>query len=398
MRKGYRWHNFIYKFLRVTFGYIYKAANGYKRIPEKLADPKGPFILVSNHCMDQDPIWLAMTIKPYMYFVASEHIFNKGLLTKLVRSVFDPIPFRKGGSDISSVLDMRRRLKEGHNITIFPEGGRNFTGETEKLKPGIGKMVKSFGVNLVTFKMRGGYLVSPRWSGKLRRGKFDGQVVAEYPAEDLKNMTAEEIDGLIARDIYQNDFKWQEESGNLYNSSRRAEWIEKSYFVCPKCGSISSIKSKRNTFKCEKCGVTAEYGKDAHIHGEGFPFTDLIGWNAYQEKTLDRLVRDPNADYSPFSDDMVIFSQTPQAGRRIRYGICSVKMDSDSLTLIVKIPAKGSDRKQEFVFPVSEIMGMSQCGRNILVFSYKSEKYEIKRKKISLRKYEELYNALKRKE
>ena len=46
------------------------------RFRAKVESPPGPFLLLSNHLTDQDPILLGSAFRPQMYFVASEHILR----------------------------------------------------------------------------------------------------------------------------------------------------------------------------------------------------------------------------------------------------------------------------------------------------------------------------------
>jgi hypothetical protein len=54
-----------------------------------------------------------------MYFVASEHIFRWGLLSKLIVFLQAPIARLKATADTSAVRQVLRRLQEGHSVCIF---------------------------------------------------------------------------------------------------------------------------------------------------------------------------------------------------------------------------------------------------------------------------------------
>ena len=72
-------------------------------VPVK-ARVKGPFLLVSNHNTNWDPLLVGCSFfREQMYFVASEHIFRSPLAGKLIAWAQDPIPRQKGGSAAATV-------------------------------------------------------------------------------------------------------------------------------------------------------------------------------------------------------------------------------------------------------------------------------------------------------
>ena len=98
-----------------------------------------PFIAVANHNCDMDPFLMGISM-PQMYFVASEHIFQHPLFAAALVYVYSPIARKKGSVDASTVLEMRRRLKQGCNICIFPEGNKSLDGRTGSLHENTGKL------------------------------------------------------------------------------------------------------------------------------------------------------------------------------------------------------------------------------------------------------------------
>ena len=49
-----------------------------------------------------------------------------------------------------------------------------------------GKLAKSAGVRVVTYRIEGGYLTQPRWSTGTRRGKLFGRLIHVYEPAELK--------------------------------------------------------------------------------------------------------------------------------------------------------------------------------------------------------------------
>ena len=70
-----------------------------------------------------------------LYFVASEHLMQKGLPSRLLKLCFDPIVRRKGDTAVKTVKEMLATLKAGQNVAVFPEGSCSFNGQNEPFLP-----------------------------------------------------------------------------------------------------------------------------------------------------------------------------------------------------------------------------------------------------------------------
>ncbi|MHC4737811.1 MAG: 1-acyl-sn-glycerol-3-phosphate acyltransferase [Planctomycetota bacterium] len=101
------------------------------------------FIIVANHNSHLD-IFLLYLILPLKKIcqthpVAALDYFSKpGWLFKAMCLLFQPIWLNRGEKSISIIREMQRRLDEGHNIIIFPEGTRGESGEIKDFYRGVG--------------------------------------------------------------------------------------------------------------------------------------------------------------------------------------------------------------------------------------------------------------------
>ena len=167
---------------------------------------EGPCLIVANHVTNYDPLLLAMSFADTpIRFVASEHIFRHGLISRLLEKLVAPIPRRKGAAGADTVRSVLRAIKDGETVCIFAEGDASWDGLTHPVFPATGKLARMAGVPLVTYRLEGGYLSLPRWSKKLRRGKMRGVIVGVYPPETLKAMKGPEITALIAACIIEGE-------------------------------------------------------------------------------------------------------------------------------------------------------------------------------------------------
>lgn len=261
-------------FLRWIFGYSYKK--------QKLS---GPTLVISNHVTNFDPLLVSICFpKDHMHFVASEHLFRLGWITKFLRYVFDPIPRRKGTSGADTAMACMRALRSGRSVCLFAEGECSWDGITADIFPATGRLARMSGANLITFRLEGGYLTAPRWGKGIRRGKMTGRVVGIYTAEDLKNMDKEAITGLIQRDISENTWENQAYSPIRYRHRRRAENLQTVLYACPHCQRIGKLSSRGKTLSCS-CGKSWEY-TELGTFSPAQPFENIAQWDAWQKSLL----------------------------------------------------------------------------------------------------------------
>lgn len=260
----------VYPYLKLKFGYTYEKA---KNLPET-------FIVLSNHTTDYDPIFVAMSFPKFMRFVASEHIARWNFLSTLINFAFAPIWRYKGSVASSTVIDIFKTTKAKQSVAIFAEGARTWDGITCPILPSTGKMVKKARCALVTYKIVGGYFASPRWSCEnTRKGYVHGAPVNIYTQEQLENMTVDEINKAINRDLYEDAYERQLQDPKKYTGKNLAKYMENLLFICPKCGKIDTIRTAHNTVTCSECDLSFKYNEYGMLEGSTFDTVkELANW------------------------------------------------------------------------------------------------------------------------
>ncbi|MCF0121059.1 MAG: 1-acyl-sn-glycerol-3-phosphate acyltransferase, partial [Oscillospiraceae bacterium] len=275
---------------------------------KKLKKSDTAMLVLSNHATDWDPILVQIAIKPYLCFVSSDHVYRQGFLSKLLKWAFAPIARQKGSTDAASAMAILRSLRGGTNVCIFAEGNRTWNGETGEVFQSTARLVRRSGASLVTFRLTGGYLTSPRWSDSMRRGKMHGECVSIIPPEQLKSMTEGEIAALIDRDLYENSDERQDAENIKFKGKNLAQSLETAIYTCPECGGVCTMKSEGNRFFCTSCGKSAtldEYGRFS-----GGRFRTVLEWDRFQSSRLPELAlrtpyiySDPNQTLFRVNDD-----------------------------------------------------------------------------------------------
>jgi len=96
-------HKRIYKFVVPLLKPIWRMLFNFEPVKALKLDQQ--YIVLSNHNMDMDPVSIAQSFSDrHMYFVASEHIFTKGFLSRLLIWAADPIPRLKGSTATATVM------------------------------------------------------------------------------------------------------------------------------------------------------------------------------------------------------------------------------------------------------------------------------------------------------
>ena len=334
---------------------------------------ESPCLIVANHVTNFDPMLLAMSFpdRP-IRFVASEHIFRHGWISRLLEKLVAPIARRKGAAGADTVRAVLRALKDGELVCLFAEGDATWDGLTHPVFPATGKMARSAGAALMTYRLEGGYLSMPRWSGRLRRGKMRGRAVGIYPPETLKGMKGPEITEMIDRDLFENAWARQRAEHVPFRAKRRAEGIERGFFLCPRCRRFGTVKGAGDRVTCP-CGLDLLYTEEGFFEPKE-PFETLAEWDAWQTEAL----RDMS-----FPAGEPVFSDAKVRGRQLGQDHGERALGTDTL-----VQEPDALRWRELRFPLGEIRSMAMVKANILLLTVDDSYYEFRAgKPCCLRKY-----------
>lgn len=243
---------------------------------------KQNYLILSNHQSYLDPAFIALTIKHPIYFVTSDTLYSKKWYIKLLFYCFAPIKKRRGFADTTCIRAMRQIAKEGGNVAIFPEGNRQWNDSMFYLDVAVVKLVRLIKLPLILYNIHGGYGVQPRWSKSKRKGKHTGAIKEIIPWEDIVAMSDDELYHRIVAGLKVID----SDSGELYKSNERAEYLERQLFVCPECGAESTLYSQGNDVHCKQCGLTVTYGENLRLSSPSpnFHFDKLVDWYEFQQQ------------------------------------------------------------------------------------------------------------------
>ncbi len=371
-------HIWIYRILRPLVVVFLRLRIGYTCEKAKNL-PNGPYIVLSNHTTDYDPLFVGASFSRQMYFVASEHITRWGLASRLLNFAFDPIVRYKGTVAASTVMAVLRRVRKGANVCIFAEGARSWDGRTGAILPSTGSLIKSARCALITYKIKGGYFVSPRWSGaSIRRGYVHGAPVQIYTKEQLAEMSVEEINAVICQDLQEDAYERQMENPRVYKNSKPAYLMENLLFICPFCGETDTISSSGDTVKCTSCGNSFRYDKYGMLHGLSMKTVrELSDWQT------EKVQQAAKNDVVYTSEHAVLCTIENHIATPIAEG--TLAMNKDGLTC------------GEKHIRMEDITDLAMHGQHGIVLSAEKSYYELRpENNTNALKYQLLYEALKK--
>ncbi len=278
-------HKIILAIARIFVG-AYTRLKYHVKVKQFKDGKKRQYLVLFNHQTAYDQMFIGMSIKTAVYFLATEDIFSLGFISRLLSFAVAPIPIKKQTTDLVALKNLLRVASEGGTIVIAPEGQRTYSGETVYINPAIITMAKKLKLPIAIFKIEGGYGVQPRWSDVVRKGPMTAGVTRVIEPEEYENYSKEEFERLINRELYVNEAKVDFD----YKHKKLAEYLERAIYVCPECG-LSSFESKNDIITCKKCNLKVRYTKSKELAGveRDFHHRYVLDWYNAQNRFINGL-------------------------------------------------------------------------------------------------------------
>ncbi len=248
--------NFIYNVL----GFVWKVViakkyNVHVKSKVNLKKVKEPFIMISNHASRLDYMFTGIPMLPKrMNFVAGYNEFFRSHLQGVFK-ILRVIPKKNFTADIYTIKEIKRVVKAGGNIMIFPEGMSSIGGSNQPVAIGTGKLIKHLGIPVYYSVIKGGYLTSPKYELTDRLGYIEVEIDKLFEPNDIKELTPEEIEQKINKAIKHDDYEWNLKEKHIYKTKAEiAKNLHDLLFYCPKCKCEFTMVGEQNKIYCTKCG------------------------------------------------------------------------------------------------------------------------------------------------
>lgn len=258
-------------------------------------------MVLTNHTTNSDSFYAGFCLARHMYFVSGENVLRVPVAGKVIKAVADPVFRKKGASGQDAREAIVKRIREGNRLCMTVEGNKSFNGQSSQISPNTAQLIRDAGVPVITLAIHGGYMVQPRWSDTVRKGRIWSEVVHEYSLEEIASLSNEELNERILKDISVDAYEDQKYHMYKYRGRNLAQGIERILYMCPKCKSISTIHSHGNSATCDCCGLEIEMDKYGFFHSNETDFTTVAEWEHWERNELvKKLAQNKNKDEKVF--------------------------------------------------------------------------------------------------
>ena len=284
---GYLWKLLFYKKYNINVTY----KTDIKKVKE-------PFILLSNHASRLDYMFTALPLLPKKFnFVAGYNEFFRSHLAGIFK-IMNVIPKKNFTADIYTIKEVTRIIKKKGNIILYPEGMSSISGANQPVAVGTGKFIKHFKLPVYYSLIKGGYLTSPKYDLDERLGKVEVEYDILLTPEEIERLSPTEIEDLINKTLYHDDYAWNKEQKNEYKVGNTvAKNLHHLLYWCPRCKKEFTMKGEFNKIYCTSCNngatITNTY--------EMIPFDDTCiipstqtEWFNKERALAKEEIKDPN--------------------------------------------------------------------------------------------------------
>lgn len=224
------------------------------------------------------------------------------------------IPKRLFTTDFETPVRIMRILRKGYSVVLFPEGRLSVDGRNNPIVENSASFFRRLGVDLVLCRIRGGYFAGPKW----RKHSYPTEVrvgaVRVLTGDEIKAMTDDELQALIARTLA---FDESAEQEDLYPQKNKAVGLENILYRCADCGALYTTEGVGNDLICRACG-------SVHTLDDRYRFTSgpgTIGEYSDRIKEMERAELNPLHLEIPV--EAVMYRE--KRPRKVRFdGVCTL--------------------------------------------------------------------------
>ena len=281
-----KWYLKLVEYIVSPFYLLF--SNAHVKTDKEVRKLKGPYLILSTHASFIDFPMVVKAIMPRTTgWVMSVEEFRRG--DWLMYGV-GGMPKRKFTHDVVTAKHMLRYLKtEKHSCTLYPEARFELAGINERLDDALGKFCKHANVPVVMCKAYGNFINSPQWSKHPYRNiRQEAHVYVLLTPEEMKTMTADEVQAKIEQAFEKDEYKWQVEKGYHTKCKKRADGLYRILYKCPACNTEFKTKSAGIHLWCEECGAKWEMDTLSRLHGVNTDkgFSHIPDWYRWEREEV----------------------------------------------------------------------------------------------------------------
>ncbi len=376
---------------RPTYGrYLLWSNNISSEGMEILSAMQEPFLILGNHSQVYDPFFVSAAAKVHIRWVAGAYLFKLYGLKTLLGGWVGGISKQQGRSDLHTIRTISEALKRGENVGLFPEGTRTWDGESVGFDESTAKLIKILKVPLIIVNLEGIYATKPRWADKKRVGSPIIRVLPPLSKEAIATMTKGELYTYLVKNLSFSFSSWQRKNRTPFKGKAQAQGLQRVLYLCPGCGSFSTLETKKDLITCTKCSMTARldaYDQLTTLQGDN-PFTDVPQWHDWEAGQLLTHMQDTSFGSPIFPPDKGVLFQRGEDGKLLTLSKeFSLSMTGEGMLVVGTNPVLFS------LFSFSHMQSMIINAKNTIEFYHDEKLYRIRiEKNSSSLKYVELFH------
>ena len=301
---------------------------------------KPPYIMLSNHMYFVDFELAALATFPHRMnnVVNIDGYIKRAWLLELIGAICT----RKFTNDLHLIKSIKKVLKRGDAIGLYPEARYSPCGITSFIPDSVAKLVKSCEVPVVAMIHHGNHLYTPFWNfRKKRKVPLYTKATQILTKKQVQEMSVEEIDKVIREAFVYDEYKYQKENNILITEKYRAEGLHKVLYQCPHCLKESKMNSNGTEIYCEECGKRWNLNEDgtlSALSGET-EFSHVPDWFEWQRANV---IKEVEEGRYLFEDDVDVYS-LPRTSKVMHLGNAKVVHDREKGFVL-----EGFYNKQEY--------------------------------------------------
>lgn len=295
---------------------------------------KPPYVLLGNHnaFFDMSVSTRATFPKFGNYVVAIDGFIGREWLLRNIGCICK----RKFTNDPQVVRHLIEVVKMKGIVALYPEARYSLCGTTAPLPESLGKLCKLLKIPVVTLICHGDHINHPFWNTRHERGvkPTEAEMKLLLTAEEVEQLSVDEINARIVKEFQYDDFRWQKEKGIRVTCKDRAVGLEKILYQCPHCGKEFRMETEGIKLRCKACGKEwemTELGELKACEGET-EFSHIPDWYEWERENVKKEVA--AGTYST-GELPVRVDSLPNAKRYIRLGEGTMTHDMNGFKVTV---------------------------------------------------------------
>ncbi len=255
---------------------------------------KSPCLILMNHSsfIDLKIAYKIFYPKPISIVCTSDGFVGKSWLMRLIGC----IPTNKFVTDLSLISKINYALKKKNcNVLMYPEASYSFDGRATPLPKRLGVLLKKLNIPVVTIITQGAFSRDPLYNGlQIRNVKVSAKVKCLFSTEELKSMSAEEIDTKLNDEFSFDNFRWQQENKIKIDEPFRADGLNRILYRCANCECEGTTIGKGTTLICNNCGKEYELDVYGYLNStdDKTRFSHIPDWYEWERQCVKKEIED----------------------------------------------------------------------------------------------------------